>query len=238
MIATGDGWELRLGRWQDELAEVEVDAIVCDPPYGAQTHESSRKFDNERADGVSIDGLGPEYQAWTSTDVSAFVTAWTDRCRGWMVALTSHDLIPAWQDAHRSVGRYVFQPLPCVMRGMSVRLCGDGPSSWAVYAIVARPATAEFSRWGTLDGAFTGPPSREAGGGRGKPDWLMNALVRDYSRPGDLVCDPFAGWGSTLKAAVANGRRAIGSEVDKDAFNEATRRLSRPLQVDIFGGAA
>jgi DNA modification methylase len=66
----------------------------------------------------------------------------------------------------------------------------------------------------------------------------MSALVRDYSRPGDLICDPFAGWGSTLAAAVANGRRAIGSEMDRDAFNEANRRLSRPLQVDLFGGAA
>lgn len=238
MIATGPNWELRLGKWQDELADVEVDAIICDPPYGGQTHESSRKFGNERADGVSIEGLGPEYTAWTPADVSSFVTAWSDRCRGWMVALTSHDLIPAWQDAYRAVGRYVFQPLPCVMRGMSVRLCGDGPSSWAVYAIVARPSTSEFSRWGTLDGAFYGPPGREAGGGRGKPDWLMSALVRDYSRPGDLICDPFTGWGSTLAAAVANNRRAIGSEMDRDAFNEAVRRLNRPLQVDMFGGAA
>ena len=66
----------------------------------------------------------------------------------------------------------------------------------------------------------------------------MNALVRDYSRPGDLVCDPFAGWGSTLAAAVANGRRAIGAEMDAAAHAEAVRRLGRPLQIDMFGGAA
>lgn len=235
MIADGPNWELRLGRWQDQLADVDVDAIVCDPPYGARTHDGAH---GQRYDNTTPGGEAPCYARWSGDDINEFVVSWTDRCRGWMVALTSSDLIQAWSDAFERVGRYWFHPLPCVIRGMSVRLCGDGPSSWAVYAMVARPAAVEFSRWGTLDGAYHGPRGTEAGGGRGKPDWLMNALVRDYSRPGDLVCDPFAGWGSTLSAAVANGRRAIGSEMDKDAFSEAVRRLKRPLQFDMFGGAA
>lgn len=235
MIATGEGWELRLGTWQDDLADVEVDAIVCDPPYGARTHDASTEL---KRDQYSVENLRPAYAGWTAWDVDDFVTAWSERCRGWIVSLTSHDLIPAWEKAYESVGRYVFAPIPCVMRGMSVRLAGDGPSSWTVFAVVSRPRSTEFSRWGTLDGAYTGPRGSESGGGRGKPDWLMSALVRDYSRPGDLICDPFAGWGSTLAAAVANNRRVIGSEMDRDAFNEATRRLSRPTQVDLFGGAA
>jgi len=36
----------------------------------------------------------------------------------------------------------------------------------------------------------------------GKPMWLMRALVRDYSRPGNLVCDPCAGGATTLIAAA------------------------------------
>lgn len=236
MISVGHNWELRLGTWQDELADLEVDAVICDPPYGARTHDSEVER-NDRQQGVT-EGLVPSYAGWSLPDVVSFVTAFSDRCKGWMVALTSHDLVPAWELAYSQVGRYVFAPIPCVMRGMSVRMLGDGPSSWAVYAVVARPRNVEFSRWGTLDGAYTGPRGSEAGGGRGKPDWLMSALVRDYSRPGDLICDPFAGWGSTLAAAVSNNRRAIGSEMDRDAFNEATRRLSRPMQVDMFGGAA
>jgi site-specific DNA-methyltransferase (adenine-specific) len=235
MISTGPGWELRHGKWQDELADVECDAIVCDPPYGARTHDASTEL---KRDQYSVENLRPQYTGWRANDVRDFVVAWTDRCRGWMVALTSHDLIPAWEAAYVEVGRYCFAPIPCVMRGMSVRLAGDGPSSWTVFAVVSRPRSKAFATWGTLDGAYTGPRGSEAGGGRGKPSWLMDALVRDYSRPGDLICDPFAGWGSTLAAAVANNRRAIGSEMDADAFNEATRRLSRPIQVDLFGGAA
>lgn len=222
--------ELRLGRWQDVSAGIVADAIICDPPYGGRTHENSRRLGNGRADGCELDDLGPSYSAWTADDVMELVREWHEFCRGWIVALTSHDLIPAWQAAHDEVGRYCFAPVPCVMRGMSVRLCGDGPSSWTVYAVVARPSTVEFSRWGTLPGAYTGSPSPEAGGGRGKPEWLMQALVRDYSRPGDLVVDPFCGWGPTLAACRALGRRSIGIDCDADALVECRRRLGRPAQ--------
>lgn len=43
-----------------------------------------------------------------------------------------------------------------------------------------------------------------------KPVDLLRWLVRSYSRPGELIADPFAGSGSTLVAAEAEDRRAIG----------------------------
>lgn len=228
-------YDLRLGDWRTVLADVTCDALISDPPYGARVHDA----DVARNDATGrTQGLTPGYSAWTEEHVQEFVSSWSPRVNGWMVTQTSHDLIPAWERAYEKADRYCFAPLPCVMRGMSVRMLGDGPSSWTVYAIVARPRNREYAAWGTLDGAYTGPRGSEAGGGRGKPMWLMDALVRDYSRAGDLICDPFAGWGTTLASALANNRRAIGAEVDPDAFQEATRRLSRPLQVDMFGGAA
>jgi len=77
-----------------------------------------------------------------------------------MVALTDSELIPAWTAAYREAGRYAFAPVPILIRGMSVRISGDGPSSWCVYAMVARPATAEFVTWGTLPGAYVGTRSK------------------------------------------------------------------------------
>lgn len=233
--ARGPGWELRPGDWRDAFADLRarspVDAVICDPPFSKRTHDAELR---ERADGHDIAGLRPRYKAWTPVDVREFVHEWSPFCRGWFVALTSHDLVPAWENAHAEVGRYCFAPVPCVMRGMTVRMRADGPSSWTVYAVVARPRTKTFARWGTLDGAYYGPASREAGGGRGKPAWLMQALVRDYTRLGDVLADPFAGWGATLAAAVATGRTAIGSEVDHAAFSEAVRRLRRPTQYDLL----
>ena len=124
-----------------------------------------------------------------------------------------------------------------MISGMSVRLQGDGPSSESLSLLVARPRTVEFSRWGTLTGKYIGPAVRGSSKGRGKPPWLIEAIVRDYTRKGDLVCDPFVGWGSTLTAALTYGRRAIGSEMDRAAYDEARRRLARPLQVDMWGAA-
>lgn len=232
--ATGPDWELRLGEWEIALDGVDCDALIFDAPYSARTHASEAK----RNDGTDASGLRPQYEAFTEIDVARVCSSWGPRCRGWMVSITDSVLAPIWREYMEQLNRVTFAPVPCVIRGMTCRMAGDGPSSWAVYAQVSRPRNETFLRWGTLDGAYPGVPGREAGGGRGKPDWLMNAIVRDYSRPGDLVCDPFAGWGTTLAAAVRNGRRAIGAERDADAYTEAKRRLARPLQVDMFGGAA
>ena len=66
----------------------------------------------------------------------------------------------------------------------------------------------------------------------------MRAIVRDYSEPGDLVCDPCAGGGTTLLAAVIEGRRAIGAERDPDTFAKAVARLRRGYTPCFDFGAA
>lgn len=47
-----------------------------------------------------------------------------------------------------------------------------------------------------------------------KPDALMEHCVRTYSSPGDLVVDPFAGSGTTGRAALACGRRFVGWDIN------------------------
>jgi hypothetical protein len=137
--------------------------------------------------------------------------------------MTSHDLVPHWEKSLRNVGRYVFKPLPAVIRGMNVRLAGDGPSSWSVDLVVSRTRSA--NKWGTLPGAYV--VNREAQDVvGGKPLALMRAIIRDYTRPGDLVVDPCAGGGTTLLAAHLEGRRAIGAEIDPATYEIAKQRLS------------
>ncbi|MEU4427093.1 DNA methyltransferase [Actinoplanes sp. NPDC024001] len=45
------------------------------------------------------------------------------------------------------------------------------------------------------------------------PD-LAGLLIRDYTQPGDLILDPFAGIGTTLVEAIDAGRDALGVEHD------------------------
>lgn len=215
--------ELRCGRWQEVLADVKADCCLADPPYGTGTHAGHAGRTRHDIRGPAKMPAPLPYDGWSAEDVDAFVERWAG-VPGWLVALTSHDLFPAYQAAMDAADRYTFAPVPIVTPGMSIRLCGDGPSSWTVYAAVGRPRS--LSRWGTLPGAYV---SRKADSGLpgGKNLQAIRAIVRDYSRPGDLICDPCAGGATTLLAAAMEGRRAIGAEMDRSTWEKAVRRLER-----------
>lgn len=48
-----------------------------------------------------------------------------------------------------------------------------------------------------------------------KPSELLRHLIRTHAAPDSLVVDPFAGSGSTICAAIAEGRRAIGFDTSQ-----------------------
>lgn len=58
-----------------------------------------------------------------------------------------------------------------------------------------------------------------------KPQKLMRDIIKHGTPPGCTVLDPFAGTGSTLQAAIAEGRNAIGIEADVTSILDTVRRL-------------
>lgn len=58
-----------------------------------------------------------------------------------------------------------------------------------------------------------------------KPVPLMAQLIESSTVRGDLVVDPCAGSGSTLVAAVLEGRRAVGVEIDRRYAELAVARV-------------
>lgn len=60
-----------------------------------------------------------------------------------------------------------------------------------------------------------------------KPIALMRHLVRLLSRPGDIVLDSFLGSGSTGIAAILEGRKFVGMEINKDYYDVASARIER-----------
>ena len=60
------------------------------------------------------------------------------------------------------------------------------------------------------------------------PEQLLARIVRASSSPGDVVLDPFAGSGSTLRVAKHLGRDAIGIEMSEDYVVAARKRLEVP----------
>ncbi len=63
----------------------------------------------------------------------------------------------------------------------------------------------------------------------GKSVKLFRALVRDYSRPGALILDPFAGSGTTLLASLKEGRRGIAVERDGEYVAKIRYRVAEAL---------
>jgi DNA modification methylase len=54
---------------------------------------------------------------------------------------------------------------------------------------------------------------------------IMEPLVQNFSKPGDIVLDPFSGSGSTSVAAKLNHRRSIGIELEAKYCDIARKRL-------------
>lgn len=251
LVAEANGAEVHCCDWRELVPVVEAaggcDAVIVDAPYSQKTH-SGHDGGTDDANGVvqrpEVRGnlarykLGLHqplrrhlsYTPWGAGDVFAFVVRWAPITRGWFCSITDDVLAPIWAQAFESVNRYAFAPLPFVAPGSRVRLTGDGPSAWTTWIVVARPRTPEYVRWGTLPGAYVLP---EGEGGAlpvvgGKPAWLLERLICDYTRPNDLAVDPCCGAGTLAVAAIRHGRRAIVGDSKPEHAELAAEWIRNP----------
>lgn len=70
-----------------------------------------------------------------------------------------------------------------------------------------------------------------------KYTWMIEPMIERHSEPGDVVLDPFAGSGTTLRIAAAMGRKAIGFEKStafyKAAFNSLFGKVADPAEPSV-----
>lgn len=59
-----------------------------------------------------------------------------------------------------------------------------------------------------------------------KPSELVTQLIELYSKPGDIICDPFMGSGTAAIACINAERKFIGMELDKGYFDIAVDRVN------------
>lgn len=65
-----------------------------------------------------------------------------------------------------------------------------------------------------------------------KPVKLLKRLIDIFTEPGDVVIDPVAGSGSTLRAAAEMRRNAYGFEIDRNFYNRAKTEMLDAMQID------
>lgn len=58
-----------------------------------------------------------------------------------------------------------------------------------------------------------------------KPVILLKRLIEIFTDPGDVVIDPVAGSGATLRAAMETGRSSYGFEISKEFYHKAKERM-------------
>ena len=58
-----------------------------------------------------------------------------------------------------------------------------------------------------------------------KPVGVLKRLIEIFTDPGDVIIDPCAGSGSTLRAAMELGRDSYGFEVSTKFYNEAVTKM-------------
>jgi site-specific DNA-methyltransferase (adenine-specific) len=212
-----------------------IDTMITDPPFSPRTEIG---METGRIDGRASTSC--DYGSITVQDADELASVFAPLIASWVVIFADHI---AW-DWHRAAwearGWYTFAPIPYVKTNGSPRFAADGPASVTEWILMARPRKRPKvmkSRRGWYQCA---KGSHERGRRRAghKPALLLQQIVADYSEPGDLIVDPFAGTATVGAAAIAGGRRYIGSEVDAQAHALARERIDRiePHIPGLFAG--
>lgn len=187
-----------------------VDLILTDPPYLCRYKDrSGRRVANDNR----ADWLNPAYaEMHRVLKTSGLCVTFF----GWNAAGTFMD---AWEAAgFRIVGHLVFvknyassQRYVRHQHEQAYILAkGEAPCPVAPIASV-------------MPWDYTGNPLHPTQ----KPVRPLQLIIEAFTRPGELVLDPFCGSGSTLVAAKACGRRYLGMELDaQHRFSAAMRTQS------------
>lgn len=60
---------------------------------------------------------------------------------------------------------------------------------------------------------------------------MLREIINASSKPGDVVADFFMGSGTTIKAALSLGRKAIGVEMEAGCFDQTVAEI-RTSKID------
>jgi site-specific DNA-methyltransferase (adenine-specific) len=264
-VAEGPGYLLVHGDCLDVMAAMPdgcVEVVMTDPPYEAEAHTEQRR---QKGAKITLGG-DDEYREVNEAPLTfaAITTEQRDTATGGFARLARHralafcqaEAVGEWKRAFNAGGMPYRRAIPWVKPDAMPSLHGRYPGQSYESIVLAQHPWApacpvggssrryEFTRDASLysrAGASAKAPHPTT-----KPLHLMLAMVADFTDPGDLILDAFAGSGTTGLAAIRLGRLFVGIERDPAYFEIACRRLRgdeakpRPEQPSLFAttGAA
>jgi site-specific DNA-methyltransferase (adenine-specific) len=243
-------WELRAvdclgGGGLETLGDDSIDVGILDPPYSEHVHAKSRR-------GLTVTHAGGKQDEISERRDLGFEHITTDEMertadhlarvvKRWSLVFCDVESVHLWRGALSSAGLEVprtcgsEQPATVIWHklGGAPQFTGDRPTvAFEAIVVAHRPGKKRWNGGGKA-GWYAHPTAidRDRSGldermhTTQKPVSLMEDLIRDFSDPGELILDPYAGSGTTLLAALRLGRRAIGFERDPAIHAVATKRL-------------
>ena len=235
-------WVLHHGDFRDGIASIpdsSVGVVITDPPYSQHVHaaqrrghtgyeeqQSSSRATFNRSRELGFEHLTPEMRASSATHFARIA-------QRWVLVFTDHEGSQEWKNDLEASGLEVVRFGVWIKVGATRQFTGDRPAVGHEVIVIAHPAGRKRWNGGGRHAVWTYPIvlDRGANGARlhttQKPLALMEALVRDFTDPEELILDPFAGSGTTGVAALRLGRRFVGWEMDEKYHAVASKRLDR-----------
>lgn len=198
-----------------QLPEKCVDHVLTDPPYDTKTHRGTRYEVRPTSSEVPFAPLG---------DVPGVVEALLRVTRRWALAFCAlemfHDYAVAAGCAWVRAGLWR-------RTDGAPQFTGDRPGQAAEGIAVMHSEGKKQWNGGGKHGVWThGLERKERVHPTQKPVGLIAELLKDFTDPGDLILDPFAGSGTTGVACVRTGRRFLGFEIDPKYTQVANQRIA------------
>ena len=212
------------------MDDMSVKAVLTDPPYTERTHAKARSNSAERLDGIK------EFVAIDDASLRDVLSECGRVSEGWVVATLDYRHAFAF-DANPPSG------LKCQRIGVWVKtnptpqITGDRPGQgWEAISYLHREKGRSQWNGGGHHGNYITQRAAPEGHPTGKPLSILEDWVEKFTNAGDTVLDPFAGSGTTLRAAKNLGRKAIGVELEERYCEIIAKRLDQGV-LDL-GGAA
>lgn len=202
------------------LAPDSVDLVLTDPPYGDITHEGAR----------SVTATRPlvDFASTTSDELRGVLELLAPYCRAWFVATMEWQHIADLERLPPAGWRFVRFGVWVKPNG-APQFTGDRPGTgWEGVAILHRADRRLRWNGGGRHAVWT-CPRVEGAHPTQKPIALIREFIMLFSQPRDLVLDPWAGSGTTLRAAKDVGRRAVGIEINARHCRTAATRLQQAV---------
>jgi len=213
-----------------QMEDRSVDCVITDPPYDARTHNGAKTNKGGRR-GVKAVHFAPfthERQVRTFTHLGRLTRRWIVTTLATTTAFR-FELDPPPGLRSMRIGAWVkTNPMP--------QISGDRPGQgWEPIVFLHRDDVKPEWNGGGRPGIWVTGVVPDGLHPTAKPLPMVADWVRLFTNPGDLILDPFAGSGTTLRAAKDEGRKAIGVELDERYCEVIAKRLGQDA---LFGAIA